>query len=70
MEEQFWMVLGTGAPTHRHPSRAVASVEAERLAKSFPDVKFYVLEAVAVVVKQDVQWTSLDGRNGNGDVPF
>jgi hypothetical protein len=47
---KFWMITGDGnQPKVRHPSRAIAVKEAERLAKANPGIKFYVLEAVDVI---------------------
>lgn len=71
MSTQFWMVLGTGAPTYRHDSIASATTEAERLARANPGVTFFVLAAVASVCKSDVVWTRIDQAETPDDViPF
>lgn len=57
----FWMVYGLGQsqPTVRHKTEHTARVEAERLARANPGIRFYVLEAITVSVKTDVETTSL-----------
>lgn len=70
---RFWMVLGSGTPTCRHPSKKSARTEAERLARLNPGQEFVVLESLATVIKSDVQWqlNSLDGSvEESEDVPF
>lgn len=59
----FWMVYGEGqrAPTFKHDSPQEARREAERLARTNPGIKFFVLAAVGVAHKFDVsfeEWTS------------
>jgi len=70
--EKFWMVLGSGTPTFRHPSRISAISEAERLAQSAPGQRFVVLEAKATVRSTYVTWeqNDMDNSNDPGDVPF
>ena len=69
---KFWMVLGSGEPTLRHPSRQSAKREAERLARANPGEEFVVLEAVATVAKCDLVWTQNDRDESetDDDVPF
>jgi hypothetical protein len=73
MKPMFWMVLGSGQPTHRHQSEQSARTEAERLARTNPGCEFYVLQAVAVCVKSDVTWNDLEDRDNMLDgvpIPF
>jgi hypothetical protein len=69
---KFWMVLGSGPSRCRHPSKESAKNEAERLARLNPGSEFVVLEAIATVVKQDVQWepNDVDGSVESSSVPF
>jgi hypothetical protein len=70
---KFWMVLGAGTPTVRHPSKQSAREEAERLARQHPNVEFVVLESLATVVRSDVSWdlNDIDGSDSHySDVPF
>ncbi|WP_428031526.1 hypothetical protein [Ancylobacter sp.] len=59
--DRFWMVYGHGTrqPVVRHKTEASALAEAERLAKAFPGVRFYVLEPVSMSVKIEVETTNL-----------
>lgn len=54
MIRKFWMVLGGGVPTFRHPTEGAARAEAERLARSSPGQEFVVLESLASVRKTEV----------------
>ena len=54
---KFWMVVGRGTPTHRHPTLQSAKAEAERLARIDPTQEFVVLESVSACKKNDVTWT-------------
>ena len=69
--DKFWMVLGSGTPTYRHPSKATAVAEAERLASMNPGQEFAVLESLAVCKKTQILWeaTSVDSSESD-DVPF
>lgn len=69
---KFWMVLGTGEPLFRHPTKHSARIEAERLARSHPGVEFIVLESLGSVIKPDVRWTAFGDveRPDDPDVPF
>ena len=69
---KFWMVLGSGEPTMRHPSKKSAQNEAERLAKLAPGREFVVLESLATVVKSDLQWeqNNIDNSETYADIPF
>lgn len=68
----FWMVYGAGqsAPTVRHKTAQTAIGEAKRLARVAPDVEFFVLQAVAHVVKRDVEITPMQGDPDFQDIPF
>lgn len=52
----FFMVYGLGQrqPTVRHKTRASATLEAERLARTHPGIEFFVLRTVSVSKKTDV----------------
>jgi hypothetical protein len=45
---KFWMVWNPVGrqPTFKHPSESAAKTEAERLARIWPNERFWVLEAV------------------------
>jgi len=73
--ETFWMVYGLGQrqPTVRHKTFASAQGEAERLARTVPGVAFYVLEAVSVSRRVDVETIRLEPsayQIDGGDIPF
>lgn len=78
MSERFWMVYGLHqrAPTARHKTEVGAVTEAKRLARSNPDVEFFVLETTHHVVKRDVDVTIIGqaerffGRDADDDIPF
>lgn len=65
---KFWMIVGSGTPTYRHPTKHLAWLEAERLAKASPGTEFVVLESVATVVKSDMHW-ELNDEDNNDDEP-
>lgn len=66
MIPSFFMVYGDGrgAPTMKHASKAEAQREAERLARNYPGIKFFVLCAISVSSRVDVVTEELD------DIPF
>ena len=66
-KSKFWMVLGSGAPTFRHPTKKSAAGEAERLAKLNPGYEFVVLESIATVKKTDIHWELNDVDNSVED---
>lgn len=70
--ERFWMVYGAGqgAPTARHKCFASARVEAERLARIAPGVRFFILETVGAVEKVDVQFIDLRATDPIDEIPF
>ncbi len=73
--ETFWMVYGLGQrqPTVRHKTFASAQGEAERLARTVPGVAFYVLEAVSVSRRVDVETIRLEpGQRAitEDEIPF
>jgi hypothetical protein len=59
-DQKYWMVLGPGMPTHRHPSLKSAADEAERLAKLHPGQSFTVLEAIATAQARGIAWCRHD----------
>lgn len=63
--EKFWMVLGQGTPVVKHPTEGLARTEAARLARNHPGESFTVLESLATVVVDNLQWSEHD----NG-IPF
>lgn len=72
MPRTFWMVYGAGqsAPTVRHRTPESAIGEARRLARVAPDVEFFVLQAIAHVVKRDVEITPMAGDSDFAEVPM
>lgn len=70
MPRTFWMVYGAGrgSPTAKHKTPESAIAEATRLARVAPDTEFFVLQAVAHVVKRDVEITAMQGADD--DIPF
>jgi len=49
---KFWMITGEGnAPKVRHYNRKEAVTEAERLAKAYPGVEFFVMETVEMMTQ-------------------
>lgn len=58
--QKFWMVKGEGPANHIHSTREYAEAEAKRLAIKNPGKSFYVLEAVSVQFKRDVEWVDLN----------
>jgi len=66
------MVLGSGSPTVRHPTKKSAKTEAERLAAQHPGQEFVVMEALATVVKSDMHWeeNDIDDSQPDDEVPF
>lgn len=65
--QKFWMVLGYGTPTFRHPSFDSAKTEAKRLAGDNPGIEFHVLESIGYVVNSNVLWVSADDGE---QIPF
>lgn len=63
------MVHGDGPSSVRQPSRAAAEVEAQRLARQNPGVEFFVLEAIAMHRRVDVERVDLREQN-DGELPF
>lgn len=68
----FWLVWNPQGnnPTFRHHSREAAQAEAERLARLAPGQRFYVLAALSVTHKVDVQTTHFDIMDLIDEVPF
>lgn len=67
----FWLVWNadrTRVPMFVHRDEQSARMEAERLAKAHGG-KFFVLQSIAMVEKNDVQWTEIDETFGV-DIPF
>lgn len=69
---KFWMVLGSGEPIMRHPSKQSAASEAERLARLNPGREFVVLESLATVVRSELRWemNDLDTSENQEGIPF
>ncbi len=67
---KFWMVSGDGPSRLRHPDRLSAEVEAQRLARANPGTPFFVMEAIAVHRKVDVERIDLGDAPHVDDVPF
>lgn len=57
----FWMVWSPqgNPPRYQHPNADAAKAEAERLARANPGQEFFVLEAVSVSKRVDVETRSL-----------
>lgn len=68
----FWVVWNPfrGPPTMKHESRDRAQAEAERLARENPGENFYVLAALSVSRKSDVETTHFDVMELIDEVPF
>jgi hypothetical protein len=68
---QFWMVWcpSRNPPVYKHESENNAIHEAERLAKANPGEQFFVLEAVALRVVDNMQRVDLRKEMGDG-IPF
>lgn len=72
-QKQFWMVKGAGPANATHRTRHLAENEAERLARANPGTEFFVMEAVAVHRRIDVERTSLrpgDRFTREEEIPF
>lgn len=69
---KFWMVLADNSAqtTVRHPSLGLAKVEAERLARVAPGVKFFVLAVEGFAVKRDVDWHLPMHDDFGEEIPF
>lgn len=70
MKKTFYMVWNEGnrAPTYKHESYGAAKTEAERLSR-IASGNFYVLQAVSVSKKVDVETEMLE-RDINDEIPF
>lgn len=65
----FWMVKGHGPASAIHHSRSAAEAEAQRLARTHPGNEFFVMEAVAMHRRIDVERIAF--REGDAEeVPF
>lgn len=71
-DKPFWLVWNPSrsSPTFRHYSEECAKTEAARLARKAPGERFYVLEAIGCVVKQDVLWRGFQQRDADDGIPF
>lgn len=69
---RFWMVSGDGPASYRHLSQASAEEEAQRLARLHPGRAFFVMEAIAVHRKVDVERRDLRGDvpKNDDEIPF
>lgn len=52
---QFWMVSGDGPSRFRHETQLDAEREADRLARAHPGQAFFVLEAISVHRRVEVE---------------
>lgn len=69
--KKFWMVAGDGPSRVRHTLRRDAEHEANRLARACPGVPFYVMEAIVVHCKVDVERIDLVASEEDWDgLPF
>lgn len=70
--QQFWMVYGAGQrdPTCKHASRMDAFREAKRLARMNPEIEFFVLEAIDMVVKRELIEFHFRADEHDQDIPF
>lgn len=59
MSKEFWMVKGAGPSNVIHRSRQEAEQEAQRLARQHPGMSFFVMEAVTMYRKVDVERVDL-----------
>lgn len=66
----FWMVKGAGPASAIHHSRGAAEAEAQRLARLHPGNEFFVMEAVAVHRKVDVERIVLRHDADYEELPF
>jgi hypothetical protein len=71
MGDKFWMVYGEGQnpPRFKHDTYDAAQTEAERLARAYPGIAFYVLMPVAVSKRVDVETRELVKLDDIG-IPF
>jgi hypothetical protein len=70
MSGTFFMVWNPNgrAPTYKHESYKAAVTEAERLSRLCPGESFYVLQAVSITKKTDVETVKLVGPDD--EIPF
>lgn len=67
---KFWMVLGSGPPTHRHETLESAKKEAERLASLYKGHRFVILESIAeCCTPPAVEWFEHEEKDLDS-VPF
>lgn len=71
MAKSFYMVWNEGnrSPTHKHETYNAAKTEAERLCRVATG-NFYVLQAVSVSRRVDVETESLDRPALDDQIPF
>ena len=67
---KFWMVKGAGPTNAVHRSEASAQDEAQRLARLHPGTSFFVLEAVSLHRKVDVESIDLRDMDEDDQTPF
>lgn len=65
----FWMVKGTGPATAIHHTRTAAESEAQRLARLHPGQLFFVMEAVAMHRRVDVERVAFR-EDEREEIPF
>lgn len=70
--DRFWLVwspTGERSPRYRHADRALAIVEARRLARANPGTEFFVLGATDHLVVDALKHTALVDEPVD-DIPF
>ncbi|WCR17548.1 hypothetical protein [Paracoccus alcaliphilus] len=67
--EPFWMVKGAGPASCTHQSRRAAEMEADRLARLHPGHMFFVMEAVAMHRRVDVERVAFR-EDQREEIPF
>jgi hypothetical protein len=73
-EETFFLVWNSArmneSPKYRHGNKQSAKLEAERLARLSPGSRFYVLQAVSLARKVDVETVELAPPDIEDEPPF
>lgn len=57
-------------PTFIHPTRGLAEMEAERLARENPGQCFHVVESIVAKRKTDIDTIEFDPDQAESEVPF
>ncbi len=58
--DKFWMVWKENDrdPRFKHPTETEARLEAERLARMNPGIRFYILESIDACKMHDIVWAN------------